>query len=518
MWSLLDIAPSLKWLEIGKAEQLLEEDNGVWDIAHIRRNVHSELEAFILSSQFAFEDRCLSSLEAYFPNLFLIGPMEFWNGHISLDCLSSFSFQHPSIKLIHCHKIYIPIHQGCLSFVDPWKHKYVTNVGCTPSKSKASNRFPRGPLRSNGPRELEPEAFEEENVQNSPADLKSNEVELRKKPSSPPPAFEWGWKSSGKLNIFSSNNIKSGDANSNCESHPSNPCWNVRNSISFQDLISNGFEIPEHGNKYGCDTDSSSSASSEGEGDEECYESTDDKRLREAVIAKSVKETKFQNSVDALPPDGALENFDMVTPFDEPTDIPKPSLLGMKNKATGNVKSDLSNGISETKLVPEFSDEDHLEAETGDEDTICGSSLASSSWSFTSLDLETPDQQVLTREVKKLDLENDDDDDDHDIDIDCYAKSNTKQAVLENSEASGDAAETEEVEYDLEWYWDYEEKSWKKCDPNEWNEGDWVDWEAEEEEKEEEEQQEETDGAIRELPVISKNVEIEKSNRSGTIS
>ncbi|TRY70875.1 hypothetical protein TCAL_10313, partial [Tigriopus californicus] len=35
----------------------------------------------------------------------------------------------------------------------------------------------------------------------------------------------------------------------------------------------------------------------------------------------------------------------------------------------------------------------------------------------------------------------------------------------EESEVGGES----DVEYDLEWYWDYQDKTWKRCDPSEWD-------------------------------------------------
>ena len=63
--------------------------------------------------------------------------------------------------------------------------------------------------------------------------------------------------------------------------------------------------------------------------------------------------------------------------------------------------------------------------------------------------------------------------------------------------------DSKEVEYDLEWYWDYEEKTWKRCDPSAWDEEDWDDWESEEEDEKDSdtESQKENTAEVHELSV-----------------
>lgn len=39
----------------------------------------------------------------------------------------------------------------------------------------------------------------------------------------------------------------------------------------------------------------------------------------------------------------------------------------------------------------------------------------------------------------------------------------------DNEDNTTDDEDDSDVEYDLEWYWDYQDKTWKRCDPSEWD-------------------------------------------------
>ena len=167
--SLLELAPSLKWLEVDKEEKkqgehdvleqdmMLKEDdehNGtigsqLGKKVRCRQQFFPELEAFILSRPFALATESLFRFKKdFFPNLTLLGPMENWNGHINRGIFDRFNQQHPDVKLIYQNKVYLPAQRlsGSSRLAEdkfnPWKYKYVNDVSCCRPSKKAAAAAP----------------------------------------------------------------------------------------------------------------------------------------------------------------------------------------------------------------------------------------------------------------------------------------------------------------------------------------------------------------------------------------
>ena len=555
--SLLNLAPSLKWLEIDKSKQVVgvEEEDEMWSDGEeqIEQEVallhHSwdNVEAFILSRPFAFATENLFRIKNSFPNLLLLGSMENWNGSINEEILDKFAIQNGDVKLIFKNRIYNGSGSASSKF-NPWKYIYVNDVGCTPpSKNKV---------------ELRPKKALQCMRQYSNEDEKTNGVgeedgssQLIVSPSvsekSKCGAFEWGWRSSGNLDIFA---VKSSSSRKSMASSISQPSTaiNLRNSISFQDLIENGFEIPEH--RIYDDEDDSSTTSCESSLSEEeevsvvenagaaqseplTPDSSSDftsTKLRYSVSF----EDEQQISLDEENRDCSDEDSDGWEYEDEDQSLTTKDL-----SALGNNDTQLGLAFKTEPILLVDGEENCLSSQSENPEgsmTLCSSS-SGSSWSLTSDDLklsdeeekedlkegesennydiqllktkdelysqmkenenENParvleDQQIDDRNSDEFEMEDRNSQEEESVNKNLNSnqeydmeEGESVQEVEENADVEEEEDNKEEegsdegeVEYDLEWYWDYESKAWLRCDPSEWEVEDWN--QEEEEEKE----------------------------------